>query len=72
MADPNIHQAIKLAKAGEPAEMKNSIYAALTKKVGDALEVRRQEVASNIVKTTVPEESVEDTEIVANDNTNEE
>ena len=44
----------------------------MTAKVGDALEVRRQEVASNIVKTTVPEKSVEDAEIVANDNTNEE
>ena len=48
MADPNIDQAIKLAKAGEPAEMKNSIYAALTKKVGDALDLKKISVASSM------------------------
>jgi len=32
----------------------------MTAKVGDALEVRRQEVSSTIVKTIVPEDSVDD------------
>ena len=32
----------------------------MTAKVGDALEVRRQEVAGTIVKTIVPEDSVDD------------
>tara|TARA_B100000214_G_scaffold366820_1_gene336262 strand:+ start:608 stop:784 length:177 start_codon:yes stop_codon:yes gene_type:complete len=32
----------------------------MQKKVGDALEIKRREVANNFVKTQVPEESDED------------
>ena len=67
-----VQKVIDSIKTGNNIEAEKNFKDAMTAKVGDALEVRRQEVASNIVKTTVHEESVEDTEIVANDNTNEE
>ena len=62
----SLERLIQVKKVIDSIEKGNNVKAetgfkgAMTTKVADALEVRRQEVASTIVKTVVPKDSVND------------
>lgn len=55
-----VQKIVDSVRTGNNIESEKSFKDAMTAKVGDALEVRRQEVSSTIVKTIVPEDSVND------------
>jgi|TARA_B110000438_G_scaffold138987_1_gene134287 hypothetical protein len=55
-----VQKIVDSVRTGNNIESEKSFKDAMTAKVGDALEVRRQEVSSTIVKTIVPEDSVDD------------
>ena len=55
-----VQKVVDSIKTGNNIEAEKNFKDAMTAKVGDALEVRRQEVSSTIVKTIVPEDSVDD------------
>ena len=55
-----VQKIVDSVRTGNNIKKKKSFKDAMTAKVGDALEVRRQEVSSTIVKTIVPEDSVDD------------
>jgi len=55
-----VQKIVDSVRTGNNIEAQKSFKDAMTAKVGDALEVRRQEVSSTIVKTIVPEDSVDD------------
>ena len=55
-----VQKIVDSVRTGNNIEAQKNFKDAMTAKVGDALEVRRQEVSSTIVKTIVPEDSVND------------
>ena len=55
-----VQKIVDAVRTGNNIEAQKNFKDAMTAKVGDALEVRRQEVSSTIVKTIVPEDSVDD------------
>jgi|TARA_B110000977_G_C10877535_1_gene416149 hypothetical protein len=55
-----VQKIVDSVRTGNNIEAQKNFKDAMTAKVGDALEVRRQEVSSTIVKTIVPEDSVDD------------
>ena len=55
-----VQKIVDSVRTGNNIETQKNFKDAMTAKVGDALEVRRQEVSSTIVKTIVPEDSVDD------------
>ena len=55
-----VQKIVDSVRTGNNIEAHKNFKDAMTAKVGDALEVRRQEVSSTIVKTIVPEDSVDD------------
>ena len=55
-----VQKIVDSVRTGNNIEAQKNCKDAMTAKVGDALEVRRQEVSSTIVKTIVPEDSVDD------------
>ena len=57
-----VQKIVDSVRTGNNIESEKSFKDAMTAKVGDALEVRRQEVSSTIVKTAVPEDVVNDNE----------
>mgnify|MGYP003641725636 FL=1 len=57
-----VQKVVDSIKTGNNIEAEKNFKDAMTAKVADALEVRRQEVSSTIVKTTVPEDVVNDNE----------
>jgi len=50
-----VQKIVDSVRTGNNIEAQKNFKDAMTAKVGDALEVRRQEVSSTIVKTIVPE-----------------
>ena len=55
-----VQKIVDSVRTGNNIEAQKNFKDAMTAKVGDALEVCRQEVSSTIVKTIVPEDSVDD------------
>jgi len=55
-----VQKIVDSVRTGNNIEAQKNFKDAMTAKVGDALEVRRQEVSSTRVKTIVPEDSVDD------------
>ena len=63
-----VKKVIDSIEKGDNIEAEWGFKDAMTTKVADGLEVKRQEVAGNIIKTTVPEEAPDN----VNDKPNEE
>ena len=55
-----VKKVIDSIEKGNNVKAETGFKSAMTTKVADALEFRRQEVASTIVKTLVPKDSVND------------